>query len=154
MRGALLVVMLELAILISPAFTVVALAVAMLFTLLELAFILVTAGKFAHWLADPPAPVVILAPFQVSATPSGLVNVPYGAKPALLMATDEARVMAVLAISTPALAVMAPELDTEPADTWPEAFTVVVLTSPGKYGPATVARVPPVINPVVVTVLE
>ena len=44
LRGALLVVMLELAILITPAFTVVALAIAMLFTLFELALILVTAG--------------------------------------------------------------------------------------------------------------
>ena len=79
--------------------------------------------------------MVILAPFQVRATPSGEVKEPYGAKPELLMATDAARVIAVLAISRPPLAVMAPELVTEPADTRPDACTVVVLTSPIAKGP-------------------
>ena len=135
LRGALLVVILELAILISPAFTVVALAVLIFVMLLELIFTFeLMAGKFAHAAADPPAPVVILAPFQVRATPSGLVREPYGAKPELLMATDAARVIAVLAISTPPCAVMAPELVTVPADTNPEAVTVVVLTSPTAKG--------------------
>ena len=42
----------------------------------ELALTVVTAGKLAHWLALPPEPVVMAAPFHVSWTPSGEVKDP------------------------------------------------------------------------------